>query len=129
MDEDNKDKFDNKEEDTLKSDQERKSESDSTETLNTQDTNNELEKSNENDNLTENPENLQSQDEIVEQNIRPAVAKDGADITFRAFNNGSVLVPLQGSFSGCPTSTITLKQGVQNLLCHYIPEVNEVEAF
>ena len=65
---------------------------------------------------------------ILDQKIRPAVAKDGGDIKFREFNNGVVRVQLQGSCSGCPSSTMTLKQGVQNLLCHYIPEVKEVEA-
>ena len=65
---------------------------------------------------------------ILETKIRPAVAKDGGDIKFKEFNNGKVTVELQGSCSGCPSSTMTLKQGVQNLLCHYIPEVKEVLA-
>jgi len=65
---------------------------------------------------------------ILDQKIRPAVAKDGGDIKFKEFKNGLVKVQLQGSCSGCPSSTMTLKQGVQNLLCHYIPEVKEVEA-
>ena len=65
---------------------------------------------------------------ILDQKIRPAIAKDGGDIKFKEFNNGIVKVQLQGSCSGCPSSTATLKQGVQNLLCHYIPEVKEVEA-
>ena len=65
---------------------------------------------------------------ILDQKIRPAVAKDGGDIKFKEFKNGKVKVKLQGSCSGCPSSTMTLKQGVQNLLCHYIPEVKEVEA-
>ena len=65
---------------------------------------------------------------ILDQKIRPAVAKDGGDIKFKEFKNGTVKVQLQGSCSGCPSSTMTLKQGVQNLLCHYIPEVKEVEA-
>ena len=65
---------------------------------------------------------------LLEQKIRPAVAKDGGDIKFKEFKNGKVKVQLQGSCSGCPSSTMTLKQGVQNLLCHYIPEVKEVEA-
>ena len=63
---------------------------------------------------------------ILDQKIRPAVARDGGDIKFKDFNNGIVRVQLQGSCSGCPSSTMTLKQGVQNLLCHYIPEVKEV---
>ena len=65
---------------------------------------------------------------ILDQKIRPAVAKDGGDIKFEEFKNGIVKVKLQGSCSGCPSSTMTLKQGVQNLLCHYIPEVKEVIA-
>ena len=65
---------------------------------------------------------------ILDQKIRPAVAKDGGDIKFKEFKDGIVKVQLQGSCSGCPSSTMTLKQGVQNLLCHYIPEVKEVEA-
>ena len=63
---------------------------------------------------------------ILDQKIRPAVAKDGGDIKFKEFKDGVVKVQLQGSCSGCPSSTMTLKQGVQNLLCHYIPEVKEV---
>tara|TARA_B100000902_G_scaffold387896_1_gene432670 strand:+ start:20 stop:559 length:540 start_codon:yes stop_codon:yes gene_type:complete len=64
--------------------------------------------------------------QILDQKIRPAVAKDGGDIKFKEFKDGIVKVQLQGSCSGCPSSTMTLKQGVQNLLCHYIPEVKEV---
>jgi len=66
--------------------------------------------------------------EILDLKIRPAVARDGGDITFKSFNEGVVTVELKGSCSGCPSSTMTLKQGVQNLLCHYIPEVKSVEA-
>ena len=66
--------------------------------------------------------------QILDQKIRPAVAKDGGDIKFKVFKDGVVMVQLQGSCSGCPSSTMTLKQGVQNLLCHYIPEVKSVEA-
>ena len=65
---------------------------------------------------------------ILDTKIRPAVAKDGGDIKFKEFKNGIVKVQLQGSCSGCPSSTMTLKQGVQNLLCHYIPDVKEVIA-
>ena len=65
---------------------------------------------------------------ILEEKIRPAVAKDGGDIKFKEFKDGVVKVQLQGSCSGCPSSTMTLKQGVQNLLCHYLPEVKEVVA-
>jgi NFU1 iron-sulfur cluster scaffold homolog, mitochondrial len=63
---------------------------------------------------------------ILDEKIRPAVAKDGGDIRFKEFKDGIVKVQLQGSCSGCPSSTMTLKQGVQNLLCHYLPEVKEV---
>ena len=65
---------------------------------------------------------------ILEQKIRPAVARDGGDIKFKEFKDGIVKVQLQGSCSGCPSSTMTLKQGVKNLLCHYLPEVKEVIA-
>ena len=65
---------------------------------------------------------------ILDTKIRPAVAKDGGDIKFKEFKDGVVKVELQGSCSGCPSSTMTLKQGVQNLLCHYLPEVKEVVA-
>tara|TARA_B100001765_G_scaffold147224_1_gene94045 strand:- start:91 stop:633 length:543 start_codon:yes stop_codon:yes gene_type:complete len=65
---------------------------------------------------------------ILETKIKPAVARDGGDIKFMEFKNGVVTVQLQGSCSGCPSSTMTLKQGVQNLLCHYIPDVKEVVA-
>ena len=66
--------------------------------------------------------------EVLDTKIRPAVARDGGDIKFRSFENGVVKVELQGSCSGCPSSLMTLKQGVQNLLKHYIKEVNSVEA-
>ena len=65
---------------------------------------------------------------ILDEKIRPAVARDGGDIKFKEFKDGVVKVQLQGSCSGCPSSTMTLKQGVQNLLCHYLPEVKEVVA-
>ena len=81
-------------------------------------------------NLNEGLENLEDIEKkivkILDQKIRPAVAKDGGDIKFKGFKDGIVKVQLQGSCSGCPSSTMTLKQGVQNLLCHYIPEVKEV---
>ena len=83
-------------------------------------------------NLKENFENLNEIEkkiiQILDQKIRPAVAKDGGDIKFKEFKDGIVKVQLQGSCSGCPSSTMTLKQGVQNLLCHYIPEVKQVDA-
>ena len=65
---------------------------------------------------------------ILDQKIRPAVARDGGDIKFKEYKDGVVKVQLQGSCSGCPSSTMTLKKGVQNLLCHYLPEVKEVIA-
>ena len=83
-------------------------------------------------NLNEEDKNLDAIEEkivkILNQKIRPAVAKDGGDIKFKGFKDGIVKVQLQGSCSGCPSSTMTLKQGVQNLLCHYLPEVKEVIA-
>ena len=66
--------------------------------------------------------------DILEKKIRPAVARDGGDIKFKSFKDGVVKVELQGSCSGCPSSLMTLKQGVQNLLKHYVKEVNSVEA-
>ena len=65
---------------------------------------------------------------ILDQKIRPAVARDGGDIKFKEYKDGVVKVQLQGSCSGCPSSTMTLKRGVKNLLCHYLPEVKEVIA-
>ena len=83
-------------------------------------------------NLNEDDNNLEEIEkriiQLLDQKIRPAVAKDGGDIKFKEFCDGIVKVQLQGSCSGCPSSTLTLKQGVQNLLCHYIPEVKGVEA-
>ena len=82
--------------------------------------------------LDEDKKNLQEIEKkivkILDEKIRPAVAKDGGDIKFKEFKDGTVKVQLQGSCSGCPSSTMTLKQGVQNLLCHYLPEVKNVEA-
>ena len=66
--------------------------------------------------------------DVLDTKIRPAVAKDGGDIKFKSFENGVVKVELQGACSGCPSSIMTLKQGVQNLLKHYVKEVNSVEA-
>ena len=84
------------------------------------------------ENLNEQNSNLSELEErivkILDQKIRPAVARDGGDIKFKEFKDGVVKVQLQGSCSGCPSSTMTLKQGVQNLLCHYLPEVKEVVA-
>ena len=83
-------------------------------------------------NLNETEENLKDIEKkivkLLEEKIRPAVARDGGDIKFKEYVDGVVRVQLQGSCSGCPSSTMTLKQGVQNLLCHYIPEIKRVEA-
>jgi Fe-S cluster biogenesis protein NfuA len=65
--------------------------------------------------------------ELIETRVRPAVANDGGDITFRGFKDGIVFVHMKGSCSGCPSSTATLKNGVQNLLRHFVPEVTEVQ--
>ena len=64
--------------------------------------------------------------EIISSHIRPAVAQDGGDITFHGFERGIVYLQMQGACAGCPSSTITLKMGIENLLRHYIPEVTEV---
>ena len=77
---------------------------------------------------TQSNEIINKINEVLDSKIRPAVARDGGDITFKTFTNGVVTVELKGSCSGCPSSIMTLKQGVQNLLCHYIPEVKSVEA-
>ena len=66
--------------------------------------------------------------ELLESRVRPAVAQDGGDITFKGFRDGKVFLNMKGSCAGCPSSTATLKHGVQNLLKHFIPEVMEVEA-
>ena len=73
-------------------------------------------------------ETIQKIKDVLETKVRPAVAKDGGDIQFISFDKGIVNVKLKGSCSGCPSSTMTLKQGVQNLLCHYVKEVKSVEA-
>lgn len=66
--------------------------------------------------------------ELLDARIRPAVAMDGGDITFDRFEDGVVYVRLKGACSGCPSSTVTLKAGIENMLRHYIPEVTEVRA-
>ena len=76
----------------------------------------------------ENDETIKKIIDVLDNKIRPAVARDGGDIKFKEYKDGVVKVQLQGSCSGCPSSTMTLKQGVQNLLCHYLPEVKEVIA-
>lgn len=66
--------------------------------------------------------------DLLETRIRPAVAGDGGDITFRGYRDGTVYLAMKGSCSGCPSSTATLKHGIQNLLRHFLPDVREVEA-
>lgn len=66
--------------------------------------------------------------ELIETRVRPAVANDGGDITYRGFRNGVVFLKMQGACSGCPSSTATLKNGIESLLKHYVPEVTEVRA-
>ena len=84
------------------------------------------ESSSENDKLENLDEIEKKIIKILETKIRPAVARDGGDIKFKEYKDGKVKVEMQGSCSGCPSSTMTLKQGVENLLKHYIPEVTEV---
>ena len=85
-------------------------------------------------NITKNVQDLGNNDieeriiKVLNTKIRPAVARDGGDIKFKSFKDGVVHVELQGSCSGCPSSLQTLKQGVQNLLCHFVEEVKSVEA-
>ena len=78
--------------------------------------------------LTNDDETVKKIIDVLDTKIRPAVARDGGDIKFKSFENGVVKVELQGSCSGCPSSLMTLKQGVQNLLKHYVKEVQSVEA-
>ena len=66
--------------------------------------------------------------ELLDTRIRPAVAGDGGDITFRGFRDGTVFLAMKGACSGCPSSTATLKHGIQNLLRHFLPDVREVRA-
>ena len=71
---------------------------------------------------------LKSKSEVLELKIRPAVAQDGGNIKLRSFIDGVAEVELQGSCAGCPSSTLTLKQGVERMLVHYVPEVKSVRA-
>ena len=65
---------------------------------------------------------------LNEERVRPAVAQDGGDITFKGFRDGVVYLSMRGACSGCPSSTATLRHGIQNLLRHYLPDVREVQA-
>lgn len=81
--------------------------------------------------ISENPEDadiVAQIRELIETRVRPAVAQDGGDIVYRGFNNGTVYLALHGACSGCPSSTMTLKNGIEGLLKHYVPEVDAVEA-
>ena len=86
------------------------------------------------DSLT--PENISEDDnpiikqikELIDERVRPAVAMDGGDISFCSFSNGVVTLQMKGACAGCPSSTATLKMGIENMLKHYIPEVEEVRA-
>ena len=80
------------------------------------------------ENKNDNTDVVNQINEVIESKVKPAVAKDGGDIKFVSFENGVVKVELRGSCSGCPSSTMTLKQGIQNLLKHYVKGVNSVEA-
>ncbi len=76
----------------------------------------------------EDAETVSTIKELLETRIRPAVAGDGGDITFKGFRDGTVYLTMKGACSGCPSSTATLKHGIQNLLRHFLPDVQSVEA-
>jgi Fe-S cluster biogenesis protein NfuA len=76
----------------------------------------------------ENAEIIAQIRELIETRVRPAVAQDGGDIVYRGFDHGIVLLEMRGACSGCPSSTATLKMGIENMLKHYVPEVIEVRA-
>jgi Fe-S cluster biogenesis protein NfuA len=83
------------------------------------------------DDFTDNPEDadiIEQIKELIETRVRPAVANDGGDIVYRGFDQGKVYLQMQGACSGCPSSTATLKNGIEQLLKHYVPEVTEVRA-
>jgi Fe-S cluster biogenesis protein NfuA len=80
------------------------------------------------DDIGEDSEIVSQIKELLDTRVRPAVAQDGGDIVFRGFERGVVYVHLQGSCSGCPSSTATLRMGIENMLKHYVPEVMEVRA-
>jgi Fe-S cluster biogenesis protein NfuA len=81
--------------------------------------------------IEENPEDAEIVEqirELIETRVRPAVAQDGGDIVYRGYKGGTVYLAMQGACAGCPSSTMTLKQGIEGLLRHYVPEVEAVEA-
>ena len=80
------------------------------------------------DDGAEDSETVKQIKELIETRVRPAVAQDGGDIVFRSFEDGVVYLHMQGACAGCPSSTATLKNGIENMLRHYIPEVTEVRA-
>tara|TARA_R110002095_G_scaffold194673_1_gene173007 strand:- start:864 stop:1421 length:558 start_codon:yes stop_codon:yes gene_type:complete len=80
------------------------------------------------ENTDETSEVIKEIKELIEARIRPAVAQDGGDITFERFTDGVVYLKMHGACSGCPSSSVTLKNGVENMLRHYVPEVQEVKA-
>jgi Fe-S cluster biogenesis protein NfuA len=80
------------------------------------------------DSATEDDDEISAQiRELIETRVRPAVAQDGGDIVFRNFEDGIVYLHMRGACAGCPSSTMTLKAGIENMLRHYIPEVQEVQ--
>ncbi len=89
---------------------------------------NETEDKNSESNNTEDTETIKQIKDLLETRVRPAVAMDGGDITFCSFESGIVTLQMKGACAGCPSSTATLKMGIENMLRHYIPEVTEVRA-
>ena len=89
---------------------------------------NEIEDKNSESNNIEDSETIKQIKDLLETRVRPAVAMDGGDITFCSFENGVVTLQMKGACAGCPSSTATLKMGIENMLRHYIPEVTEVKA-
>ena len=89
---------------------------------------NEIEYENSESNNIEDSETIKQIKDLLETRVRPAVAMDGGDITFCSFENGVVTLQMKGACAGCPSSTATLKMGIENMLRHYIPEVTEVRA-
>ena len=77
---------------------------------------------------TNDPEFVAKIKQLLDEKVRPAVAQDGGDIVYRGFENGVVYLEMKGACSGCPSSTFTLKNGVENMLKHYVPEIQEVRA-